>query len=190
MAIAQRRMTLEEFLQLPEEEPALEFADGEVTQKVSPKMFHSAIQVAATHGLNFHALSTKLGRAFTELRTTFDGVSRVPDVVYFTWDRIPQDESGRLIEASVPPDIAIEIVSPDQSVTDLLLRCLWYVAHGVRIAILIDPDRFSIVLFRPGAEPVAIQDEGSLDMSDVIPGFSLDAEALFHALNADWSPTS
>ena len=37
-------MTLEEFLQLPEEEPSLEFIDGRVEQKVSPQKKHSATQ--------------------------------------------------------------------------------------------------------------------------------------------------
>jgi hypothetical protein len=37
-------MTLVEFLALPEEEPALEFADGRVEQKVSPKGKHSGLQ--------------------------------------------------------------------------------------------------------------------------------------------------
>ena len=34
MALTEPRMTLEEFLALPEREPALEFEDGVVTQKV------------------------------------------------------------------------------------------------------------------------------------------------------------
>src|SRR5205085_8782298 len=40
MALTGRRLTLEEFLEQPEAEPALEYADGVVTQKVSPKMYH------------------------------------------------------------------------------------------------------------------------------------------------------
>lgn len=37
MAVLNKRMTLDEFLALPEEEPALEYGEGVVTQKVSPK---------------------------------------------------------------------------------------------------------------------------------------------------------
>lgn len=37
-----------------------------------------------------------------------------------------------------PPDIAIEIVSPEHRVTALVRRCLWYVAQSVRLALLID----------------------------------------------------
>src|SRR3954451_1269214 len=97
MAIARQRMTLEEFLKLPEEEPPLELFDGEVTRKVSPKMFHSASQSYMLTLLNAFARPKKIGRAFTELRTTYEGISTVPDVVYFIHDRIPRDASGRLL---------------------------------------------------------------------------------------------
>ncbi len=49
MVVARRRMiTLEEFLALPEEEPALEYADGEVTQKRSPSYRHGRLQFVVT----------------------------------------------------------------------------------------------------------------------------------------------
>ncbi len=38
-------LTLERFLRLPEAKPALEFIDGKVVQKVSPKRTHSTIQL-------------------------------------------------------------------------------------------------------------------------------------------------
>jgi Uma2 family endonuclease len=44
MVVAQRLPTLEQFLCLPERKPALEYGDGVVTRKVSPKGRHSALQ--------------------------------------------------------------------------------------------------------------------------------------------------
>jgi Uma2 family endonuclease len=186
MAIAREPMTLDEFLKLPEEEPPLELFGGDVTSKVSPKMFHSAIQTYLGPLLNAFCRPKRLGRAFSELRTSYEGISTVPDLVYFVQARIPRAADGkRLAEAYIAPDIAVEIVSPSQSVTDLLLRCLWYVANGVRIALLIDPDRQSVVLFRPGAEPIAPRDTGTLDLGDVIPDFSLDIAEMFAELDVD-----
>ena len=43
-AIEHRRMTLEEFLHLPERKPALEYDDGVITKKVSPKSNDVALQ--------------------------------------------------------------------------------------------------------------------------------------------------
>ena len=44
MAITKQRLTLTEFLALPEEEPPLEYFDGTVTQKVSARGEHSTLR--------------------------------------------------------------------------------------------------------------------------------------------------
>ena len=65
-------MTLDEFLALPEEEPALEFGpDGRVTQKVSPKGKHSTLQGEFIELINGFARARRLALAFPELRTVF-----------------------------------------------------------------------------------------------------------------------
>src|SRR5919108_682359 len=108
MAVVQRRMTLEEFLELPEDEPALEYADGEVTQKVSPKGRHSRLQGKLTERINQFAEASKLAVAFPELRSTYAGVSRVPDVAVYRWERIPRTEAGTVADDFVKaPDIAV-----------------------------------------------------------------------------------
>jgi Uma2 family endonuclease len=186
MAIAQRRMTLDEFLSLPEEKPALELVDGEVTQKVAPQTRHAAMQFEVAAQFNGFARPRKLGRAFPEHRSSYDNASTVPDVAYFVRDRIPRDRRG-LLENRVcsPPDSAFEIASPDQPVSNLLLRCLWYIAHGVRIALMIEPERRWAALFRPASEPIVVGDAGTLDLGDVIPGFVLDVGQLFQSLYVD-----
>src|SRR5437660_1249822 len=52
-----------------------------------------------------------------------------------------------------PPDIAIEIVSPQQSVNRLVRRCIRFNEDGVRIALLVDPRDESVMDFRSGALP-------------------------------------
>src|SRR5579864_1874767 len=79
MTVAPTQLTLEEFLKLPEEEPALEFEDGAVTSKVWPKGRHSTLQAELIERLNQSGRPRKLARAFPELRVTFGGASFVPD---------------------------------------------------------------------------------------------------------------
>src|SRR5438128_11727053 len=65
MAIEQRALTLDEFLALAEEEPALELEpDGTVSQKVSPKGQHSALQLALCEHINAFARPRHLALAF------------------------------------------------------------------------------------------------------------------------------
>ena len=71
MATTQTGVTLEEFLALPEAEPELEYLCGKVTQKVPPKLRHSAMQYALAERFNRFGRPRRLALAFPELRTTF-----------------------------------------------------------------------------------------------------------------------
>jgi Uma2 family endonuclease len=100
------------------------------------------------------------------------------------WDRIPRNQAGRIEDVfREPPDIAVEIVSPEQRVNALIRRCLWYVANGVRLALLVDPDDESVILFRPGAEPAALRGTDTIDFSEVLPGTQLAVQELFESLS-------
>jgi Uma2 family endonuclease len=182
MAIPKRRLTLEEFLALPEEKPALEYMDGRVTQKVSPKGRHSRLEYTIPDWLNRAAEPLKLGLAFPELRTTHSGASPVPDVSYYRWDRIPRDETGQIGDDFLtPPDIAIEIASPGQSRASLLRRCRWYIAHGSEIALLVDPRDRSVHDLR-GDHHRILRGDDLIDLSAVIPDLRLSVAALFATL--------
>ena len=59
------------------------------------------------------------GAAFVELSCTFAGRSIVPDVVFLREEHIAYDEEGVFVnEILLPPDIHIEIISPNQSLRD------------------------------------------------------------------------
>lgn len=184
MAVSQRPRTLEAFLELPEETPALEFFHGRVVQKVSPKGPHSTLQPWLAELFNGHARPRRLGAAFTEARVTFCGQSTVPDLVYYCWERIPRTPEGRVAEDfTTPPDIAIEILSPGQSAAQLGQRCEWYVANGVRVALFVDPRRELARLFRPGLEPTLISGDEGIELEELLPGFRLTARQIFDALD-------
>lgn len=173
-------LTLTEFLRLPETKPALEFVHGRVIQKVSPKLRHSGVQTRLPTQINQFAEPRTLALAFVELRATFGGVSVVPDVAVYAWDRVPVDARGELIDDVFdPPDIAFEIRSPGQRLAELRDRCAWYVANGVRAAVLIDPGRRLVMLFLPDVPPRTLQLDEALEFPDVLPGFRLEVREIF-----------
>ena len=183
MAITERRLTLEEFRQLPEEKPALEYLHGRVTQKVSPQGPHSRLQVKFGALINDFAEPRKLAMAFTELRTTFGGGSPVPDIAVYRWERVPLTPRGKVVNTfSEPPDIAIEIISPGQSIRELVDKCHWFVDHGARIALLVHPDREWVRRLEPDGPVRELRGEDRIDLDAVLPGFELTAEELFATL--------
>ena len=107
----------------------------------------------------------------------------MPDVTFFRRERIPIDPSGEVAdEFFLPADIAVEIISPKQSVTGLVRRCIWYVENGVEAALLVDERDRSVLVFRPGQAPLAVRGAERIVLDDVLAGFELTPEELFASL--------
>ena len=114
----EKMLTLAQFLQLPETKPASEYSDRQIIQKPMPQGKHSAIQGEFVTAINCVVKPERIARAFPELRCTFGERSLVPDIVVFTWDRIPRDGNGEIANTfSLAPDWTIEILSPTPSQT-------------------------------------------------------------------------
>ena len=143
-----KALTLDEFLKLPETKPASEFIDGQIIQKPMPQGKHSTIQGDLGANINQALKTQRIARAYPELRCTFGGRSVVPDVTVFTWERIPRDQNGEVANTfAIAPDWTIEILSPDQSQTKVVLNILHCLAHGTQMGWLIDPDEKLIFVY-------------------------------------------
>ena len=157
---ASQPITLEEFLKLPETEPASEYVDGEIIQKPMPKGRHSRLQGKFCAAVNQVTEVQKIASAFPELRCSFGGRSIVPDVAVFQWQRIPFTVDGEVPDDfELTPDWTIEILSPQQKpnkVIDNILHCL---QHGCRLGWFIDPDDHSVLMFLPAQQPRVLRNE-------------------------------
>ena len=184
MVVARSGLTLEQFLALPERKPALEFEDGVITRKVSPKARHGKIQFVLARIFDAAAPPRTI-HVLPEIRFSVPGRSYVPDLGIYLWDRVPVGPDGEIEDdLFTPPGVAVEIVSPKQSVTTLMRKCLWYVANGAKAALLVDPDDKTVFLFRPGGSTQALRGDDPIDLADILPAFRLTPGELFASLRA------
>ncbi|MFN6536542.1 MAG: Uma2 family endonuclease [Nostoc sp. EkiNYC01] len=176
-----RRISLEEFLQLPESKPASEYIDGEIIQKPMPQGKHSRLQGGLATAINHVTEPTKIALAFPELRCTFGGRSTVPDVVVFAWERIPVDEKGNIGNVfNTYPDWTIEILSPEQSTTKVTKNILHCLNHGSRLGWLIDPEEYSVLVYPPQQQPIYLENEEDiLPVPDLVSDLHLTLGQLF-----------
>lgn len=176
-----KRLTLEEFLQLPETKPASEFVDGQITQKPMPQGKHSAIQGDFVPTVNFALRGDRVARAFPELRCTFGGRSIVPDVAVFAWERIQRDDDGKVAnQFLVAPNWAVEILSPGQSQTKVVRNILHCLAHGTQMGWLIDPDEELIFVYRDDRTVMMFeQAEDLIPVPDFAAGIQLSLGQVF-----------
>jgi Uma2 family endonuclease len=173
-------LTLEEFLQLPEEKPYLEYIDGRIEAKVAPQFKHGLLQLNLANALNSFAMPTRMGVAIPELRCTFAGRSIVGDIVYLRSVHIELDSQGEPVDrVKRPPDIEIEIISPEQSVRKADRKLTFSVANGCSLGWLIHPYKRTVTVYRPDQEPETLGLDGTLDGADVVPGFQLPVAELF-----------
>lgn len=184
-------ISLEEFLKLPETKPASEFIDGKVIQKPMPQGQHSRIQQKLTASINTITEDDHIALALPELRCTYPsgshpadvygGRSIVPDIAVFTWERIPSTPEGAIAnQFNAHPDWAIEILSPDQSVTRVTSNILHCLNHGSQMGWLIDPNEKLILVYASNQQPSFFDTMGDrLPVPDFADALNLTLEQLF-----------
>ncbi|BAZ12927.1 hypothetical protein NIES4071_47610 [Calothrix sp. NIES-4071] len=183
MTTAVKPITLKEFLQLPETEPASEYINGEINQKPMPQGEHSRLQGKLVSTVNEVAEPQKVALALPELRCTFGGATVVPDVAVFRWERIPRTESGRIANRfESHPDWAIEILSPEQSQTKVLRNLLHCSKNGTELGWLILPDEAGILAVHPNQRVELLEGTDLLPILSNID-LSLTVEQIFNWLN-------
>jgi len=147
-------ITLAEFLQLSETEPASEFIDGKILQKPMPQGEHSTIQGELVTVINAVTKAQRIAWALPELRCTFGGRSIVPDIAVFTWKRLPTNPDGTIANSfESHPDWIIEILSPDQSSTKVTAKILHSLKQGSQLGWLIDSAERSVLVYPPKQQP-------------------------------------
>ncbi|MEM8638688.1 MAG: Uma2 family endonuclease [Cyanobacteria bacterium P01_G01_bin.54] len=163
MPIVAPPLSLEEFLELPETQPASEFIKGQIRQKPMPQGEHSRLQFKLCNTINSIAEPNKIACAFPELRCNFGGDAIVPDVTVFRWQRIPRTASGRIANRfDLPPDWSIEILSPGQSQTKVLGNLLHCSLHGTELGWLIDPGEDTVLAVWPNQRVQLFSGDASL----------------------------
>ena len=71
------------------------------------------------------------------------------------------------------PDLAVEIVSPTDRMSDVTRKVLDYVDAGARLVWIIDPVNRTVAVHRSRSDVIMLRDSDTLDGGDVLPGFRL-----------------
>ena len=180
------KISLEEFLLLPETKPASEYVDGQISQKAMPQGKHSTLQFEFPSVINRVGKPQKLAYAFPELRCTFGGRSLVPDIAVFEWSRIPLNANGEIENRfEIVPDWTIEILSPDQNPTRVINNILFCLNHNAKLGWLIDPEEKLVLVFKPQQQPEAKENQDILPVLDVLSDLQMSADDLFGLLSFD-----
>ena len=168
-------MTEAEYLALPETKPYLEFVDGDVLEKPMPDHLHR--RTVGQFDGRFFVYQREHGGDFgPEGRVTLrPGLHRLPDTAFWA--------AGRPAGKDSVPGVAVEVLSPDDSLTDARAKCRAYVEYGVTTAWLIDPVRRTAEVFGDGHDGAVFTPPDGVLVSSAMPGFALSLAELFSVLD-------
>ena len=103
---------------------------------------------------------------------------RKPDVSFVRLDRLPDGRSPIGI-FTIRPDLAIEVVSPGDTVYDLDEKLDDYRSAGVPLVWVLHPNRRVVRVSTPDGSSGELTEEDTLTGDPVLPGFSVRVADLF-----------
>ncbi len=177
--ITKTNLTLDEFWTLPEGETAYELVDGRAIPKVSPKYFHSSLQRAIDRLIS--AWCKNKGRIRPEWAVSLKRNGKdwvpAPDLTYVSYSRLPR--SWKRNEACpVPCDLAIEIISPGQTMKEFEEKARDYLKAGVARVWVVDPEGISITVFFPDGTCELYAGNTKI-IDSLLPGLDLSTQLIF-----------
>ena len=123
----------------------------------------------------------KLGTVMVEAGFTLSrnpDTVRGPDVSFVRAGR--RDFPPRRRFAPGPPDLAVEVVSPDNSLPQLLLKAAEYLGAGCELVWIVDYDDATARVLASGAVTLTLAAGDVLDGGSTLPGFTLPLAELFN----------
>lgn len=183
-APAANDLSVEEFLLYPTPEGKAELVRGELRMSPPTGGRHGVVQMAILMRLANFVESRGLGRVFVD--AGFELVAlprtvRAPDAAFVRGDRIHAGDIGPAF-LRMPPDLAVEVLSPSETPKRLQEKLDDYRVAGVALVWVIDPRRRTVMIVSRDAPTRWLSEDDVLDGGSVVLGFSCPVRELFIGL--------
>jgi Uma2 family endonuclease len=170
-------MTVPEFEKLPDDGNLHELDEGELIVMPPPSWMHGIVQMAVGEALR---QARKAGAGMVVSETGFRLVPDVvlaPDVAFIREERRAEMVPGRYCEFG--PDLAVEILSPDDNAARLHRKIARYLAAGTSIVWVLDPESITVNVYQKPDVFRTLAADDRIDAPGLLPGFSIPVRTLF-----------
>lgn len=155
----------------PKDGRKYELKDGEVVMSPAGSR-HGAVCARLIIRLGTFIEQGRLGHLF-DSSTGFrmpNGNVRLPDVAFVARGRF---EGGKVPEGFSPvvPDLAVEVLSPEDRPRYVLDKVGEYLDAGVPLVWVVDPKSRAATVYRSLTSVRSVLENGDLDGEDILPGF-------------------
>jgi len=173
-------MTAEELLRLNLPDKRTELVRGVLVVREPAGYQHGQVAAELLVAIANHVTANRLGRVFAAetgftLARNPDTV-RAPDVAFIGTARLP-DPAPRGF-AELAPDLAVEVLSPDDRPGEVLTKVGNWLTAGARLVWVVDPVRVLARVYRADGSESILGETDALRGEDVLPGFEYPLSAI------------
>lgn len=180
MATAQALITAEMLAEMPEDGVRRELVRGVIIEMSPVKRRHGRSAGKWIIRLGIWAESTQSGEVGTELGFVLardPDVVRAPDAYFIRQERLEDDSLDSYWEGA--PDLAVEVVSPSETATEVQEKVSDYLQGGTRLVWVCYPKRREVMEYLPDGQARLYKSMDVLTNEEVLPGFSATVSELF-----------
>ncbi len=174
-------ITPEELLSMPDS-GHYELIDGELKER-NVRVLSSIVAVNMSTSLRVHCARSGAG----DVLDSECGYRCFPwkprrvrraDVSFIRAGRLT-DEVISEGDCSIPPDLAVEVISPNDLASELNLKIEEYLRAGVRLVWVVDPEVRTVEVYRGDGTTQRLRENDRLSGEDVLVGFECQIASLF-----------
>ncbi len=174
-------LTAEDLRKIVADGGRYELSRGELVPMTPVGIPHSVVVGRLMKFLSNHIDEHRLGLIGPEggfkLQQNPDTV-RAPDIAFISRKRLESEGVPKGF-ADFPPDLAIEVLSPDDTASEVARKVDEYLEAGVPLVWVVDPGIRKVTVYRSFQDIRVVSAEEVLDGGETLPGFRVKVEEIF-----------
>ncbi len=155
-----------------------EIVDGQPEEKEMPGARHGGICGRLALELGMYLKANRLGELYPETSFQIGANERIPDLAFVSAARIPS-EGEPDTKWPMPPDLAVEVISPNDLYEKVYAKVKEYLAAGVKQVWLVSPEHHTVTIHRSATNITAFAGDGELVSEDLLPDFRCPLREIF-----------
>jgi putative restriction endonuclease len=111
--------------------------------------------------LGMYLKANRLGELYPATSFQIGANERIPDLAFVSAARIPP-EGEPDTKWPMPPDLAVEVISPNDLYEKVYAKAMEYLATGVKQVWLVSPEHHTITIYRSATHITAFAGDGAV----------------------------
>jgi Uma2 family endonuclease len=175
-------VTANQLLAMPDDGYRYELVKGELVRVAPAGSEHGEVAMDLAGPLHQYVKKHNLGKVYAaetgfKLESNPDTV-RAPDIAFVRLERVKRTGRPKGFWPGAP-DLAVEVVSPRDTVSEVEEKVAEWLAGGTRMVWVVSLKLRTVTVYRSLTDIVMLTEKDKLDGADVVPGFQMNVAEIF-----------